>query len=197
MEQMIDTMPREELKKLQSKRLVETVKHSYDNVECFRKRMDEIGLKPDDIHGIEDLHKLPFSYKKDLRDYYPFGLFAVPMRDVVRTHASSGTTGKRIVVGYTKDDIDMWADCIKRMLESIGVTKDDIVQNSFGYGLFTGGFGVHAGSEKLGATVVPMSTGNTALQIQTMIDFGVTVIFLHTVICNVSCGRSGKSRCQG
>lgn len=170
-------MPRDELRRLQSERLVAQVKRSYENVACFRKRMDEAGLKPEDIHGVEDLHKLPFSYKKDLRDYYPYGLFAVPMKDVVRVHASSGTTGKRIVVGYTKDDLDMWAECIARMLCEIGVTEDDVVQISFGYGLFTGGFGAHAGAEKLGATVVPMSSGNTALQIQTMIDFGVTVLF--------------------
>ena len=138
--------------------------------------MDEAGLKPEDIHGIQDLHKIPFSYKKDLRDYYPFGLFAVPMSEVVRTHASSGTTGKRIVVGYTKDDLNMWAECVARMMESLGLTKDDVIQISYGYGLFTGGLGAHGGAELLGATVVPMSSGNTALQIQTMIDFGVTAL---------------------
>ena len=138
--------------------------------------MDEAGLKPEDIHGIQDLHKIPFSYKKDLRDYYPFGLFAVPMSEVVRTHASSGTTGKRIVVGYTKDDLNMWAECVARIMESLGLTKDDVIQISYGYGLFTGGLGAHGGAELLGATVVPMSSGNTALQIQTMIDFGVTAL---------------------
>ena len=173
----IDKLPREELKKLQDERLKETVKRSYERVECFRTRMDEKGLKPEDIRGIEDLHLLPFSYKKDLRDYYPYGLFAEPMENVVRVHASSGTTGKRIVVGYTQNDLDMWADCISRMLVELGVTKDDIVQVSFGYGLFTGGFGVHSGAEKIGATVIPMSSGNTPLQIQTMIDFGATVLF--------------------
>ena len=169
-------MPRDELKALQSKRLVKQVKKMYDRVECFRLRMDEKGLKPEDIHGVEDLHKLPFSYKKDLRDYYPYGLFAEPLKDVVRVHASSGTTGKRIVVGYTKDDLDMWAECIARMMQAIGITADDRVQVAFGYGLFTGGFGAHAGAEKIGATVIPISSGNTALQIQTMIDFGATVI---------------------
>ncbi|MBR0466565.1 MAG: phenylacetate--CoA ligase [Clostridia bacterium] len=173
----IDHIPREELKKLQSERLAAQVKRSYERVECFRNRMDEIGLKPDDIKGVEDLSKLPFSYKSDLRDYYPFGLFAEPMENVVRTHASSGTTGKRIVVGYTKRDLDMWAECIARMLKEIGVGKGDIAQISFGYGLFTGGFGAHAGAEMVGATVVPMSSGNTKLQIQTMIDFGVTLLF--------------------
>lgn len=172
----IETMPRDELKKLQSERLVAQVKRSYDNVECFRNRMDEVGLKPEDIKGIEDLHKLPFSYKKDLRDYYPYGLFAVPMSEVKRVHASSGTTGKRIVVGYTENDLEMWSDCFARMLTGIGATKDDIIQISFGYGLFTGGFGAHAGVEKIGATVVPMSAGNTALQIQTLIDFKVTIL---------------------
>ena len=112
----IECMPREELKKIQSERLCQTVRHCYENVECFRNRMNEKGLTPDDIHGIEDIHLLPFSYKKDLRDYYPYGLFAVPMQDVVRLHASSGTTGKRIVVGYTKNDLDMWDECVARML---------------------------------------------------------------------------------
>ena len=169
-------MPRDELKALQGKRLVEQVKRMYENVECFRNRMIEKGLTPDDINGVDDLAKLPFSYKNDLRDNYPYGLFAVPMSDVVRVHASSGTTGKRIVVGYTKNDLEMWADCIARMMTAIGITKNDVVQVSFGYGLFTGGFGVHSGAEKIGATVIPMSSGNTALQIQTMIDFGATVL---------------------
>ena len=169
-------MSRDELKELQGKRLVEQVKRMYENVECFRNRMIEKGLTPDDIKGVDDLAKLPFSYKNDLRDNYPYGLFAVPMSDVVRVHASSGTTGKRIVVGYTENDLEMWADCIARMMSAIGVTKNDIVQVSFGYGLFTGGFGAHSGAEKIGATVIPMSSGNTALQIQTMIDFGATVL---------------------
>ncbi len=172
----IESMPREELKKLQSERLVWQVKRMYERVECFRNRMDEKGLKPEDIKGIEDLHKLPFSYKKDLRDYYPYGLFAEPMANIKRVHASSGTTGKRIVVGYTENDLDMWADCVARMLEAVGITKDDIFQVAFGYGFFTGGFGLHAGVEKVGATVIPISAGNTALQIQTMIDFKATAI---------------------
>ena len=172
----IETMPRDQLRQLQSERLVAQVARSYERVECFRKRMDEAGLKPSDIHGVEDLHKLPFSYKKDLRDYYPYGLFAEPMENVVRVHASSGTTGKRIVVGYTKNDIAMWADCFARMLTAIGATEKDVIQVSYGYGLFTGGFGAHAGAEAIGATVIPMSSGNTALQIQTMIDFGATIL---------------------
>ena len=174
--QEIECMPREELKKIQSERLCQTVRHCYENVECFRNRMIEKGLTPDDIHGIEDIHLLPFSYKKDLRDYYPYGLFAVPMQDVARLHASSGTTGKRIVVGYTKNDLDMWDECVARMLMSLGVTKDDFVQVAYGYGLFTGGFGVHGGAQKIGATIIPISSGNTANQIQTMIDFGATVL---------------------
>lgn len=172
----MECIDRKELEELQSQRLCQQVKRCYENVECFRNRMDEAGLEPEDIHGIQDLHKIPFSYKKDLRDYYPFGLFAVPMSEVVRTHASSGTTGKRIVVGYTKDDLNMWAECVARIMESLGLTKDDVIQISYGYGLFTGGLGAHGGAELLGATVVPMSSGNTALQIQTMIDFGVTAL---------------------
>ena len=175
-DEKIELMPRAELEKLQSERLVWQVKRSYEKVECFKKRMDEMGLKPEDIKGIGDLHRLPFSYKSDLRDYYPYGLFATPMSDIVRVHASSGTTGKRIVVGYTQKDLDMWADCVARILAGAGIGKDDIIQVSFGYGLFTGGFGLHAGAEKVGATVIPMSSGNTALQIQTMIDFGATAI---------------------
>lgn len=172
----IEYMPREELRALQSKRLVAQVKRSYEKVECFRKRMDEAGLRPEDIHGVEDLHLLPFSYKKDLRDYYPYGLFAVPLTDVKRVHASSGTTGKRIVVGYTANDLDMWAECVARIMNAVGVTEDDIVQIAFGFGLFTGGFGAEAGAERTGATVIPISAGNTANQIQTMIDFGATVL---------------------
>lgn len=172
----IETLSREELQKLQSERLVWQVKRMYEHVECFRNRMDEKGLTPEDIHGIEDLAKLPFSYKQDLRDYYPYGLFAEPLENIRRVHASSGTTGKRIVVGYTDNDLDMWSDCVARMLKAIGLTQKDIFQVSFGYGLFTGGFGLHAGIEKIGATVIPMSSGNTNLQIQTMVDFKATAI---------------------
>ena len=171
-----ETLSREELTALQSERLVRQVKRMYEKVECFRNRMDEKGLKPEDIHGVEDLSKLPFSYKNDLRDYYPFGLFAVPMKDIKRIHASSGTTGKRIVVGYTDEDLKIWADCFARMLAAVGATDEDIVQVSYGYGLFTGGLGAHGGAERIGATVIPMSSGNTALQIQNMVDFGATVL---------------------
>ena len=171
-----ETMDRESLKKLQSERLVWQVKRMYEKVELFRNRMDEIGLKPEDIHGVQDLHKIPFSYKQDLRDYYPYGLFAVPMSDIRRVHASSGTTGKQIVVGYTDNDLDMWADCFARILKAGDIDENDIVQVSYGLGLFTGGFGAHDGAVKIGATAIPISSGNTARQIQTMIDFGATVL---------------------
>lgn len=172
----IECMNRDELKKLQSERLVKQVKRMYENVKLFKERMDEKGLKPEDIKGIEDLPKLPFSYKKDLRDYYPYGLFAVPLKDIVRVHASSGTTGKQIVVGYTRHDLDMWSDCFARQLTAAGATDEDFVQVSYGYGLFTGGLGAHDGTQKIGATVIPTSSGNTQRQIQTMIDFGTTVL---------------------
>ncbi len=172
----IETMPREELRALQSERLVAQVKRMYENVPLFKERMDDLGLTPDDIHGVEDLHRLPFSYKSDLRDCYPYGLFAVPMKDIVRVHASSGTTGKRIVVGYTRNDLDMWADAVARMFTEVGADDTSFVQVAFGYGFFTGGLGAHGGAEKIGATVIPISAGNTQLQIQTMIDFGSTVL---------------------
>ena len=171
-----EAMPRKELEKLQSERLCAQVKRMYERVELFKNRMDELGLKPEDIKGIEDLHKLPFSYKQDLRDYYPYGLFAVPMKDIKRVHASSGTTGKQIVVGYTENDLDMWANCFARMLAAIGCDENDFVHVGYGLGLFTGGFGAHDGAVKLGATAIPISAGNTQRQIQTMIDFGSTVL---------------------
>ena len=172
----LECMDRAALKEMQSQRLCSQVKRCYEKVECFRKRMDEAGLKPEDIHGVEDLHKLPFSYKSDLRDYYPYGLFAEPLTNIRRVHASSGTTGKRIVVGYTDNDLAMWADCVSRSLTAAGANQDDIVQVSFGFGLFTGGFGLAKGAEHMGATMIPMSSGNTALQIQTMIDFQATLL---------------------
>ena len=159
-------MPREELKKLQSERLVAQVARMYEKVELFRKRMDEAGLKPEDIKGVDDLAKLPFSYKQDLRDYYPYGLFAVPMKDIRRVHASSGTTGKQIVVGYTDGDLDRWADCFARALSATGADENSFVHIGYGLGLFTGGFGAHDGTVKLGATAIPISAGNTANQIQ-------------------------------
>ena len=175
-QEKIETMPREELEALQSERLCAQVKRMYERVPLFKKRMDEMGLKPDDIKGIEDLHRLPFSYKQDLRDGYPYGLFAEPMDKIVRVHASSGTTGKKIVVGYTRKDLDDWADGVARMMNAIGLDENDFIQVSYGYGLFTGGLGAHYGAERLGATVIPTSSGNTANQLQTMVDFGSTCL---------------------
>lgn len=172
----IECMPREELTKLQSERLCAQVKRMYERVAVFKERMDKMGLKPEDIHGVEDLHKLPFSYKQDLRDYYPYGLFAEPLDKIVRIHASSGTTGKQIVVGYTRKDLDNWADGVARMMVAIGLSDKDFVQVSYGYGLFTGGLGAHGGAEKIGATVIPTSAGNTQRQITTMVDFGSTAL---------------------
>ena len=167
---------RDEMRALQNERFMKQIKHVWDNVPYYRNLMDEKGVKPEDIKGIEDLHKLPFSYKQDLRDYYPYGLFAVPMKDIKRVHASSGTTGKQIVVGYTDNDLDMWANCFARMLAAIGCDENDFVHVGYGLGLFTGGFGAHDGAIKLGATAIPISAGNTQRQIQTMIDFGSTVL---------------------
>lgn len=172
----IETMPREELKKLQGERLCRQVKRMYERVELFRKRMDEAGLKPEDIRGVEDLKLLPFSYKQDLRDYYPYGLLAEPMENIVRVHASSGTTGKKIVVGYTRKDLEAWADCVARMFTAIGLDNRDFIQVAYGYGLFTGGLGAHEGAQRIGATVIPISSGNTHNQIQTMVDFGSTAL---------------------
>lgn len=173
-DQQNECMDRQSLEKLQSERLVWQVNRMYENVSVFRERMDEAGINPSDIQGIEDLHKLPFSYKQDLRDNYPYGLFAVPMNEIVRVHASSGTTGKQIVVGYTRNDLDMWSTCTARQLVAAGADENSFVQVSYGYGLFTGGLGLHDGAQRLGATVIPASSGNTQRQIQTLIDFGAT-----------------------
>lgn len=171
-----ETLSRDEMQALQSERLLKTVAHVYENVPFYKKKMDEIGLEVGDIKSIQDLNKLPFTTKQDLRDNYPYGLFAVPMKKVVRVHASSGTTGQPTVVGYTKNDLDTWANCMARVLVGMGVTDEDIIQNSLGYGFFTGGLGFHYGTEKLGATVVPISSGNTKKQIQIMREFGSTVL---------------------
>ena len=169
-----ECMNREDMNNLQSARLRKVVDRVYHNVEPYRKKMQEAGLEPGDINGIEDLHKLPFTTKDDLRDNYPFGLFAAPQSDIVRIHASSGTTGKATVVGYTRKDIDVWRECVARCCTMAGLGKNDIIQVAYGYGLFTGGLGGHYGAEHLGATVVPMSTGNTKKLIDMMIDFGAT-----------------------
>ena len=157
----IETMPREEMRALQLERLQQTVKNTYERVPFYKKKFDEIGLKPEDIKTLEDIRKIPFTVKNDLRDNYPFGLFGVPMRDIVRIHASSGTTGKPTTVGYTRKDLDNWSECIARLITMAGGTRDDVVQISFGYGLFTGAFGLHYGMEKVGAAVIPISAGNT------------------------------------
>lgn len=169
-------MPREEKKQLQSARLRDVVKRVYDNVPTYRAKMDAIGVTPDDIHSIDDINKLPFTTKQDLRNNYPYGMFAAPMEDIVRVHASSGTTGKLTVVGYTKNDLDMWAECCARALVSAGAKKSSVVQVCYGYGLFTGGLGLHYGSELLGAVTVPASSGNTSRQLQMMEDFGTEVL---------------------
>ena len=169
-------MSRDQMTALQSERLVKLVDYVYNNVAFYRKKMDAIGLLPSDIKGIDDLHKLPFTTKDDLRDNYPFGLFAVPNSEIVRIHASSGTTGKATVVGYTKADLDVWSECVARCMTMAGVTKDDIIQIAYGYGLFTGGLGAHDGAQRIGATVVPMSTGNTKKLTTMMLDFGATAI---------------------
>lgn len=171
-----ECMSREEMQVLQSKRLVKTVNRVYHNVEYYRKKMQQVGLEPGDIKGIEDLDKLPFTSKDDLRETYPFGMFAAPQSEIVRIHASSGTTGKATVVGYTRRDIDIWSECVARALTCAGVGRGDTIQVAYGYGLFTGGLGAHYGAEYLGATVVPMSTGNTRKLTTMMKDFGVSAI---------------------
>ncbi len=171
-----ETMPREALRELQSSRLRGLVQRVYTKVPHYRAKMQAIGLLPGDIKSVDDLKLLPFTVKQDLRDTYPYGLFAAPMEEIVRIHASSGTTGKQTVVGYTARDIDMWAECIARAFTGAGANRGDIVQIAYGYGLFTGGLGIHYGCEKLGASVIPISGGNTARQIRTMVDFGSSVL---------------------
>lgn len=172
----IETASREALTALQSERLVATVQRVYDNVPFYRQKMEQAGVTPEDIRSVADLSKLPFSYKSDLRDTYPFGLFAVKLKDVVRLHASSGTTGKQIVVGYTRHDLEIWNDCCARALTAAGCTDEDIVHVAYGYGLFTGGLGADGGAMRIGATTVPASTGNTQRQITLLRDFGATVL---------------------
>ena len=171
-----ECMSRDELTALQSSRLVKLVDYVYHNVEFYRKKMQAIGMLPGDIKDISDIVKLPFTTKDDLRDNYPFGLFAVPQSEICRVHASSGTTGKATVVGYTRRDIDTWAECVARCFTMAGVSRSDIIQIAYGYGLFTGGLGAHYGAEKIGAMVVPMSTGNSKKLTTMMVDFGATAI---------------------
>lgn len=171
-----ECMSREQMRELQGERLRKTVHRVYHNTPFYRQKMQELDLTPDDIRSVDDLTKLPFTTKQDLRDNYPYGLFAVPMSEIVRLHASSGTTGLPTVVGYTRKDLSVWAEMIARSLTAFGADKHDIFSVAYGYGLFTGGLGMHYGVENLGATVIPMSSGNTAKQIQLMHDFGATAL---------------------
>ena len=172
----IETASRDQMTALQNKRLVDTVKRVYENVEYYRKKMQETGVEPGDIHGIEDLHKLPFLTKDDLRECYPYGLMARPVRDSVRIQSTSGTTGRRVVAFYTQHDIDVWEDCCARAIVAAGGTKDDVCHVSYGFGLFTGGAGLNGGSHKVGCLTLPMSSGNTDRQIQFMTDLGSTIL---------------------
>lgn len=171
-----ECMDTESKRKLQLERLQHIVKYAYERVPFYKKKFDDIGLKPEDIKTLQDIKKIPFTTKADLRDNYPYGLLAVPMDDIVRIHASSGTSGKPTVVAYTKNDLDMWSECMARLIVAGGGRKTDIVQNAFGYGLFTGALGLHQGYERLGATVVPVSSGNTERQIMLMKDLGTTAL---------------------
>ena len=172
----IECMDRESLRKIQGIRLKKTVERVYHDTPFYRKKMQELGVTPDDINSIDDIVKLPFTTKYDLRDNYPFGLCAVPMSQIVRIHASSGTTGKPTVVGYTRKDLSAWSECLSRAFTAYGAGSSDIFQVSYGYGLFTGGLGAHAGAENIGASVIPMSSGNTDRQIQFMCDLGSTIL---------------------
>lgn len=171
-----ECMPREELEQLQLERLQATLNRAYKNVTCYRSKFNELGIVPEDINSLDDLAKLPFTTKEDLRVNYPYGMFAVPLREIVRIHSSSGTTGKPTVVGYTKNDLKTWSNLVARFMTSAGVTHDDVVQIAFGYGMFTGAFGLHYGSETIGAAVIPMSGGNTEKQIMIMQDYRSTVL---------------------
>ena len=172
----IETMPEKKMKELQLERLKWSVRHAYDNVPFYKKKFDEAGFHPDQLKSLDDMRRIPFLTKQDMRDHYPYGLFAVPLSKVVRVHASSGTTGNATVVGYTKNDIEVFSEVVARSLASYGVTEKDIIQVAYGYGLFTGGLGLHYGSEKLGALTVPISGGNTPRQLMLIKDFGTTVV---------------------
>lgn len=172
----IECIDRSNLKILQLERLKKICLYAYNNVPLYKKKFDQEGIKPEDINELEDIQRIPFTTKDDLRDNYPFDLFAKPMSDIVRLHASSGTTGKPIVVGYTKNDLDIWSECVARLASAAGAGKGDVAQVLFGYGMFTGGFGLHYGLEKLGATVVPSSSGNSERQLMFMQDFKTSII---------------------
>jgi phenylacetate-CoA ligase len=171
-----ECMPREELEQLQLERLQATLNRVYKNVTCYRKRFKEQDIVPEDFQSLKDLSKLPFTTKEDLRENYPYGMFAVPLREVVRIHSSSGTTGKPTVVGYTRNDLKTWSNLVARFMTAVGVTHDDVVQIAFGYGMFTGAFGLHYGAETIGASVIPMGAGNTEKQIMIMQDYKTTVL---------------------
>jgi len=171
-----ECMSRDEMNRLQSERLAKTVKRMYFNVPHYREKMQKRGIEPEDIKSVEDLSKLPFTTKQDLRDTYPYGMFAVPLSEVIRIHASSGTTGRKTVVGYTRKDIDTWSEIMARTMTSAGADKNSIIQVAYGYGLFTGGLGAHYGAERIGASVIPASSGNTKVQLQIMRDFGTTTL---------------------
>ncbi len=172
----IECMPLEDMRRLQTEKLKKQVQHVWDNVPYYRAKMEEKGVTPDDIQSVDDLHKLPFLSKADLRDAYPYGLLAVPLTDCVRIQSTSGTTGKRVVAFYTQHDVDLWEDCTARAIVAAGGTADDVVQVAYGYGLFTGGAGLHGGSHKVGCLTLPMSSGNTERQIQFMCDLGSTIL---------------------
>ena len=174
----VECISRDEMRKLQLKRLKDVVKRAYENVPYYKKRFDEAGINPQDIKNLEDIQKIPLTTKDDLRAAYPFGMFAVPRREIVEVHTSSGTTGKPTVSGYTHKDLDIWSEVMARGLTMFGLDEDDLIQNTHGYGLFTGGFGVHYGAQKIGATVIPISTGQTRRQIEIMKDFGTTVLIV-------------------
>ena len=172
----IETMPREDMIRLQNEKLVKQVHHVYENVPYYRDLMDKKGVKPEDIRSIDDLHKLPFLSKADLREAYPYGLLATPLSECVRIHSTSGTTGKRVVAFYTQHDVDLWEDCCARAIVAAGGDENDVCQVAYGYGLFTGGAGLHGGSHKVGCLTLPMSSGNTERQIQFMRDLGATIL---------------------
>ncbi len=172
----IETASYEQIRAWQNERLVKQVRHVWDNVLYYRKKMEQKGVTPDDIKGVEDLHKLPFLSKDDLREAYPYGLLGMPLSDCVRIHSTSGTTGKRVVAFYTQHDVDLWEDCCARAIVAAGGDKDDVCQVAYGYGLFTGGAGLHGGSHKVGCLTLPMSSGNTDRQLQFMTDLGTTIL---------------------
>ncbi len=186
-----ETLPREEIRQLQLKRLQETLSLVANKVPCYQAKFKDSGFKPGDLHSLEDLHHLPFTTKEDLRVNYPYGMFAVPMREVVRIHSSSGTTGKPTVVGYTKDDIRTWTELVARFMTAAGVTQEDIVHIAFGYGLFTGAFGLHYGSEAIGASVIPISGGNTDKQLMIMQDYRSSAL-----VCTPSYGLTLADRME-